>query len=93
MGLVRAPHKKPLVNGIIYMHFREAVDALCESIGHEQVAEALGVSVQTIRQAWMNEDSSALRAPPKRLGRGAIRLAEAGVWYYRELIDRMRNVD
>jgi hypothetical protein len=40
-----------IVNASIYMNFREAVDALCASLSHEDVAKALGVSLQTVRQA------------------------------------------
>ena len=57
------------VNADIYMKFREAVNALCSSLTHEDVAKALGVSVQTIRQARMKEDSKSYRAPPK-IGNG-----------------------
>jgi hypothetical protein len=37
------------------MNFREALDSLCEKVGHEDVAHALGVSVQAIRQARLVE--------------------------------------
>ena len=51
------------------MTFREAVDALCSSLTHEDVAKALGVSVQTIRQARMQEESKSHRNHP-RIGNG-----------------------
>jgi hypothetical protein len=73
------------------MNFRETVDALCEGIGHEKVAEALGVSVQTVRQARMKEDSSAFRVPPKQWRDALIRLAEDRVWHFRKLIEQMRG--
>ena len=73
------------------MNFRDAVDALCTGIGHQEVAEALGVSVQAVRQARMKEDSSAFRAPPKGWEDAVIRLAEQKVWHYRKLIDDMRG--
>jgi len=75
------------------MNFRETVDALCTPLGHEDVAQALNVSVQTIRQARMNEDSSAFRAPPKGWERALIRLAEDRVWHYRKLIEQMRKTE
>ena len=73
------------------MNFREAVDALCSSLNHEDVAEALGVSVQTIRQARMKEDSRSFREPPKNWERALIRLAESRVSYYRRLMDKLQK--
>ena len=75
------------------MKFREAVDALCSALTHEDVAKALGVSVQTIRQARMNEDSKSFREPPTNWKRAIIRLAEIRVSYYRKLIEKLRAVD
>jgi hypothetical protein len=82
-----------LVNANIYMKFREAVDAVCSALTHEDVAKALGVSVQTIRQARMKEDSKSSRAPPQNWERALIRLAENRVLYYRKLMDKLRKVD
>jgi hypothetical protein len=73
------------------MNFREAVDAVCDSLDHEDVAKALGVSLQTVRQARLNEDSSAFRAPPKEWQHTIIRLAERRVWHFRQLIDHLRK--
>ena len=42
-------------NADIYIKFREAVDSLCSALTHEDVAKALDVSVQTIRQARMKK--------------------------------------
>ena len=82
-----------IVNADIYMKFREAVDSLCSALTHEDVAKALGVSVQSIRQARMNEDSKSFRAAPKNWERALIRLAENRVSYYRRLIERLRKSD
>ena len=84
-------YKLGLVNGYIYMNFREAVDTLCAPISHSDVAEALGASVQTVRQARMKEDSSAFRAPPKDWTNTIIRLAERRIMHYRKLIDLLRS--
>jgi hypothetical protein len=75
------------------MNFREAVDALCASLNHEDVAKALKVSVQTVRQARLREDSDAFRAPPKNWKEAIIRLAEARVGRYRNLIERLKRTD
>ena len=71
------------------MNFREALDALCSTVDHKDVADALGVSVQTVRQARMNADSSAFRAPPKDWEESVIRLAEKRVLHYRKLIAKI----
>ncbi len=71
------------------MNFREALDALCSTVDHKDVADALGVSVQTVRQARMNADSSAFRAPPKDWEESVIRLAEKRVMHYRKLISKI----
>ena len=73
------------------MNFREALDALSDPLDHKKVAEALGVSLQAVRQARMAEQSSAFRAPPKHWKEVAIRLAERRIMHYRQLIDRIRK--
>lgn len=72
------------------MNFREATDNLCERVGHADVAQALGVSLQTIRQARMANDSAARRSPPAEWEQALIRLAEKQVWHYRQLIEVLR---
>ena len=75
------------------MNFREAVDALCASLDHEDVAKALGVSVQTVRQARLRQDSDAFRAPPKNWKAAITRLAKARVSYYRKLVEKLKIPD
>jgi hypothetical protein len=75
------------------MQFREAVDALCTSLTHHDVARALGVSVQTVRQARMREDTDAFRAPPKNWKTAMIRLSEARISYYRKLIEKLKTME
>jgi hypothetical protein len=81
------------VNGYIYMIFREAVDALCISLNHEDVAKALGVSLQTVRQARMRQGTSAFRAPPKNWKAAIIRLAEGRASHYRKLSQKLKRTD
>ena len=81
------------VNGRIYMNFREAIDALCTCLNHQDVAKALGVSVQTVRQARLKEDSDGFRAPPRNWERTVIRLAEARLSHYRKLIEKLKKTD
>jgi hypothetical protein len=73
------------------MGFREATDGLCDRIDHDDVAKALGVSVQTVRQARMKPDTHAHRSPPSDWQDALIRLAEERVWHYRKLIEDIRN--
>jgi hypothetical protein len=79
------------VNAVIYMNFREAVDSVCEPLAHSTIAEALGVSLQAVRQARMDENSKAFRAPPKHWRDIIIRLAERRIMHYRQLIEQIRN--
>ena len=81
------------VNGRIYMNFREAIDALCTCLNHQDVAKALGVSVQTVRQARLKEDSDGFRAPPRNWERAVIRLAEARVSHYHKLLEKLTKPD
>jgi hypothetical protein len=73
------------------MDFRKATDSLCERIGHEDIARVLGVSVQTVRQARLSASTQAHRAAPTEWKDALIRLAEERVWYYRKLIEQLRN--
>ena len=75
------------------MKFREAVDELCNRIDHEDIAKALGVSVQAVRQARLPTKTKAHRRPPDRWRATAIRLAERRVWHFRKLIERLRDSD
>jgi hypothetical protein len=58
-----------------YMEFREAVDRLGERVTHEQVAEALGVSVASVRQYRLAREAKAHRNPPNGWERVLAKLA------------------
>jgi hypothetical protein len=73
------------------MKFREGVDALCASLSHKDVAKALGVSVQSVRQTRLRENAKGFRAPPKNWKKSIIRLAESRVLHYRQLIEKLRQ--
>lgn len=73
------------------MNFRDATDALCENLDHNEVAKALDVSLQAVRQARMQPGSNGFRAPPKDWENVAIRIAEKRVWHFRTLIERLRE--
>ncbi|HEY0022962.1 MAG TPA: hypothetical protein VGB24_08630 [Longimicrobium sp.] len=46
------------------MDFKAATDRVGGCITHAEIAEAAGVSIQTIRQARMDPSSSSYRNPP-----------------------------
>jgi hypothetical protein len=46
------------------MDFKTATDRVAGCISHAEIAEAAGVSIQTIRQARMDPSSSSYRNPP-----------------------------
>lgn len=73
------------------MDFKEATDAVCDGLGHEDISKALGVSLQTVRQARLADGASARREPPKDWHYGLIRLAEKRIMHYRSLIDQLRR--
>ena len=73
------------------MDFREATDALCETLDHEDVARALGVSVQSVRQARLTNANKARREPPRDWPYAVIRLAEQQIMRSRHLIEQVRK--
>lgn len=72
------------------MNFRKATDALCEPLTHEQLADALGVSVATVRQARLNPIASAHRSPPDGWQAVVLKLAERRAAHYRRLANKLR---
>jgi hypothetical protein len=83
--------KPLLVKHSAYMNFKEATDGLFDRISHEELAEALGVSVASIRQARLPEAAKAYRHPPAGWQDKVIRMSERRVMHYRQLIDRVRH--
>lgn len=47
------------------MEFKEAVEGLCSPITHQQLADALGVSRASVRQAMLPEGANARRKAPE----------------------------
>jgi hypothetical protein len=73
------------------MDFREATDALCEKLDHADIAKALGVSVQSVRQARMAPPAKARREAPRDWPYAVIRLAEKEIMRNRALIEQVRK--
>jgi hypothetical protein len=80
-----------LVHQSAYMNFKEATDGLFNRISHEELADALSISVASIRQARLDPKAKAYREPPKNWKGALIQLAEARVWHYRKLIEQVRK--
>ena len=46
------------------MDFKTATDRVSGCISHAEIAEAAGVSIQSIRQARLDPDTASYRSPP-----------------------------
>lgn len=57
------------------MKFKQATDALLESVTLEDLAKVMGVSIQTVRQARAADGTKAHRAPPPGWENAVARLA------------------
>jgi hypothetical protein len=73
------------------MNFKEATDGLFDRVSHEELAQALGVSVASVRQARLRPDANAHREPPQHWESAVVRLAEKRLKHFRQLLDRLRN--
>jgi GMP synthase-like glutamine amidotransferase len=59
------------------LDFRKATDELLATcISHQELADALGVSIATVRQARLGPDAKARRSSPEGWERAVRRLAE-----------------
>lgn len=73
------------------MDFRKATDNLCEGVSHAELARALGVSVASVRQARLDAEAKAHRAPPVGWEAAVIQLAEEQALHYKRLATRLRK--
>lgn len=71
------------------MNFKEATDGLFDRISHEDLAEALGSSVASVRQARLNRKANAYREPPPNWEKAVLHLLEQRISRYRKLADRL----
>jgi hypothetical protein len=72
------------------MNFKKATDSLFDGVSHAELADALGVSVASIRQARLGEDAKAHRAAPAGWEEAVVKLAEKRLSHYQRLIERLR---
>ncbi len=75
------------------MNFKNATDKLFSVVSHAELAEALGVSVASIRQARLDPTAKAHREPPNGWQGAVIQLAEKRLLHYRKLLDKMRHTE
>ena len=73
------------------MNFRKATDALLESVTLQDLADAVGVSLQAIRQARAAEGSAAYRRPPDRWEPAVAKLARSAASRLSKLAERLEG--
>lgn len=73
------------------MDFKDATDSLFNNVSHTELADALGVSVASIRQARLRAAAAAHRAAPEGWEGGVLKLAEERAKHYQKLAERLRN--
>ena len=71
------------------MNFKEATDLLFRGATHSDLAAALGASIASIRQARLDPEAKAHRAPPPDWEKAVIKLAAERIREYRRLISAL----
>lgn len=74
------------------MNFKSATDELLVHPNLNDLAEALGVSLQSIRQARADKGSTAYREPPQGWEKATLRLTENTIAHYERLARKLRNL-
>lgn len=75
------------------MDFREAARILGEQVTTEEIADALGVSLYTIRQARLAPGAAGYRRPPANWRSALARLAQERARRLEELAARLEQED
>jgi hypothetical protein len=73
------------------MNFKQATDDLFDRIDHAKLAESLGVSIASIRQARLDRNANAHREPPPNWTNAVIRLAQERAAHYQSLAEHLAN--
>ncbi len=71
--------------------FKQATDALLVGLSHDELAEALGCSVASIRQARLPRQVTAYRSPPQDWEAVVKRLAHEKAQHFARLANELRN--
>jgi predicted transcriptional regulator len=77
------------VNAVAYMDFKKATDELMAGMTRGEIADALGCSEATVRQARLDESANAHRNPPPGWEARAARLAAKRADQLRRLAERL----
>lgn len=73
------------------MNFLQTTDRLFAHLTHVDLAEALGVSVASIKQARVKPEASGYRSPPPGWEAAVLKLSEAQARHYQKLIADLRR--
>jgi hypothetical protein len=73
------------------MEFREAVAVLGQTVTTAEIADAAGVSVDSVRQARLRPGGSGYRPPPQGWRDVVIRLAEERIRRLEQLVKELRG--
>jgi hypothetical protein len=73
------------------MDFKTATDRLTACISHVEIADAAGVSVQSIRQARLDQNNPNHRPPPDAWEKTVIRLAREKRRELKVLIEELQR--
>lgn len=71
--------------------FRKATDELFAGVSHEELAEMLGCSVATIRQARLAPAAKAHRNPPEGWERAVWKIAEGRATHFARLAAKLKS--
>jgi hypothetical protein len=73
------------------MEYKKATDVLFSGTKHKELAQELGVSVASIRQARLGSHAKSSREPPPKWQKGVLNVAESQVRKYMNLIEELAN--
>jgi DNA-binding phage protein len=73
------------------MDFKTATDRIAAYVSHTEIAEAAGVSVQSIRQARLDSSNPNYRSPPAGWDKVLLRLARERSKHLKALIDELER--
>jgi hypothetical protein len=73
------------------MDFRKATDELLAGISHQELADALGVSVPSVRQARLDESAKAYRTPREGWEDAVMHLANKQIGRLHKLSEALKK--
>lgn len=73
------------------MNFKQATDALLESVTLDDLAKEMGISVQALRQARTAETSTAYRSPPPNWEKAIYDIAMRKERHFIALANRLKR--